>query len=173
MVTATPESINTKTNVINFSSSEDSIIAAVRRYSGRAEATCLFKFEIKTGHNKLTILELLCWLQEDSLRRERKCFRPRHKHLKASASPQALRTYPWVDHRGVAKKRKREETKKDLESTQRILDEYHLAARKFDLRILDPEKELAAQERPIQAGSRSTNPQPIQYWQVTINMHGQ
>jgi hypothetical protein len=82
-------------------------------------------------------------------------------------------------------KRKCDETKKALESAQQsrftltrylstvsaiqmglsdlssMLDEYNLAARKFDLQILDIEKELAEVEKQIQAESRSTKSQPI------------
>ena len=68
MVTTNPEIMNTETNAINLSASEDSRIAAVSLYSGRAEVTRLFKFEIKAGQNKVTILELPRLLQEDSLR---------------------------------------------------------------------------------------------------------
>jgi hypothetical protein len=68
MVTATPERMNAETNFINLSAFEDSKIAGVSLYSGRAEVTRLFKFEIKAGQNKVTILELPRLLQEDSLR---------------------------------------------------------------------------------------------------------
>lgn len=68
MVTATLERMNAETNFINLSASEDSKIAGVSLYSGRAEVTRLFKFEIKAGQNKVTILELPRLLQEDSLR---------------------------------------------------------------------------------------------------------
>ena len=61
----------------------------------------------------------------------------------------------------------------DISNLSSMLDEYNLAARKFDLQILDLEKELAKLERQIQSESRSTNAQPIQFWQVAINVHGQ
>ena len=67
-VTVIPESMDTEANVINLSASEDSKITAVSLYSGRAEVTRQFKFEIKAGQNKVTILELPHLLQEDSLR---------------------------------------------------------------------------------------------------------
>ena len=54
-----------------------------------------------------------------------------------------------------------------------MLDEYNLTTRKFDFQILDPEEELAEIERRTQAESRSTNTEPVQFWQVTINVHGQ
>ena len=53
-----------------------------------------------------------------------------------------------------------------------MLDEYNLAARKFDLQILDLEKELALIEGQIQAECRSANAQPVQFWQVVVNVHG-
>jgi hypothetical protein len=68
MVTTIPDSMNTETNVITLSAPEDSKIAAVSLYSGRAEVTRLFKFEIKAGQNKVTIFGLPRSLQEDSLR---------------------------------------------------------------------------------------------------------
>jgi len=92
--------------------------------------------------------------------------------------------------------RKRDETKKALERAQEsrsilkgylatvsatdtsiisfsnMLSEYNLTARKFDLQILDLEKELARIEGQIQAESRSANVQPVQSWQVVINVHG-
>ena len=64
-------------------------------------------------------------------------------------------------------------TQMDISNLSSMLDEYNLAARKFDLQILDLEKELAKLERQIQSESRSTNAQPIQFWQVAINVHGQ
>lgn len=48
-----------------------------------------------------------------------------------------------------------------LSDLSSMLDEYNLAARKFDLQILDIEKELAEVEKQIQAESRSTKSQPI------------
>jgi hypothetical protein len=93
-------------------------------------------------------------------------------------------------------KRKRDETKRALESAQEsrftlkdylatvsathmgisnlsnMLDEYNLAARKFDLQILDLEKDLAHIEEQVQAEPRRANAQPVQFWQVVINVHG-
>lgn len=61
----------------------------------------------------------------------------------------------------------------DISNLSGMLDEYNLTTRKFDLQILDLEKELAEIERQIQIESRSTNTQPVQFWQATINVHGQ
>jgi hypothetical protein len=60
MVTATPEGMNTETNVNNVSASEDSKIGLAAR-----KVTRLFNFEIKAGQNNVTILELPRFLQED------------------------------------------------------------------------------------------------------------
>ena len=61
----------------------------------------------------------------------------------------------------------------DFSNLSGMLDEYNLTTRKFDLQILDLEKELAEIERQIKVESQSTNTQIVWYWQVTINVHGQ
>ena len=64
-------------------------------------------------------------------------------------------------------------TQIDISNLSGMLDEYNLTTRKFDFQILDLEEELAEIERQNQAESRSTNTEPVQFWQVTIDVHGQ
>ncbi|KAF8148209.1 hypothetical protein B0H34DRAFT_669000 [Crassisporium funariophilum] len=57
-------------NIIELDSVKDSKIISVSVYSGRAEVTRLFKFNVKTGQNQLNISGLPRVLDEDSLRVE-------------------------------------------------------------------------------------------------------
>lgn len=56
------------TNIVSLVASENSKISNINLYSGRAEITRLFKFDIKAGQNKVTILGLPWSLQENSFR---------------------------------------------------------------------------------------------------------
>ena len=56
-------------NVIELDSVTDSTITGVSVYSGRAEVTRLFKLNIKTGQNQLSISGLPKVLDQESLRR--------------------------------------------------------------------------------------------------------
>lgn len=55
-------------HTVSLVASENSKITNINLYSGRAEITRLFKFEIKAGQNKVTILGLPWSLEKNSLR---------------------------------------------------------------------------------------------------------
>lgn len=55
-------------NVVELDSLNDSKISGVSVYTGRAEVTRVFKFEIKTGQNQVNISGLPTALDRDSVR---------------------------------------------------------------------------------------------------------
>jgi len=55
-------------NPIELVAEKDSKIISVSVYTGRAEVTRLFKFDVKTGQNQLNIIGLPAVLDRDSFR---------------------------------------------------------------------------------------------------------
>jgi hypothetical protein len=55
-------------NAIQLSAQKDSKILSVSVYAGRAELTRLFKFNVKTGLNQVTITELPLVMDRQSFR---------------------------------------------------------------------------------------------------------
>lgn len=57
-----------ESHTIELSAQKDSKILSVSVYAGRAELTRLFKFDVKTGLNQVTITELPLAMDQQSFR---------------------------------------------------------------------------------------------------------
>jgi len=55
-------------NPVSLSAQKDSKILSIAVYAGRAELTRLFKFNVKTGQNQVTITELPLAIDQQSFR---------------------------------------------------------------------------------------------------------
>ncbi|KAF8150427.1 hypothetical protein BJ912DRAFT_1016763 [Pholiota molesta] len=185
-------------NTISLVSSQCSKISNVNLYSGRAEVTRQFIFPVKKGQNQVVILGLPSSLQEDTVRVEGRGQASIHD-VAISWTPQdqfILQHEHVVAHAGNPLGRRREEIKKATQSVEEarralttylgsvkanevgmdkfaaILDSHETLSRKFDLRILDLEKELS--ELTLQAGieklKASESVALQQTWQVAVNL---
>ncbi|KAF8199017.1 hypothetical protein BJ912DRAFT_1020342 [Pholiota molesta] len=185
-------------NTISLVSSQSSKITNVNLYSGRAEVTRQFIFPVKKGQNQVVILGLPSSLQEDTVRVEGRG-QASIQDVAISRTPQdqfIVQHERSVAHAASPLARRREETKKAIQSAEEarralttylatvkanevgadmfaaILDGHETLARKFDLRILDLEKELS--ELTLQAGieklKASENVAQQQTWQIAVNL---
>ncbi|KAF8148202.1 hypothetical protein B0H34DRAFT_833314 [Crassisporium funariophilum] len=195
MATTTTNSNTVESNnAMILVSSEGSKITAVSLYSGRAEVTRLFKFDIKAGQNQILIKGLPRTLLENSLRVEGQGNASIHDVIVSRTPRPPSLVAPAVA--SDSKKRKLEEMKKALESAHQsrtalkvylgtfnahdvpLLDlesaliKHSALTRKWDTQILDLEKEVAELEIAL-----NSNVPPVQAydasWQVVINVSGQ
>uniref|UniRef100_A0A8H8CPA6 DUF4139 domain-containing protein n=1 Tax=Psilocybe cubensis TaxID=181762 RepID=A0A8H8CPA6_PSICU len=187
------------TNTISLVASENSKISNINLYSGRAEITRLFKFDIKAGQNKVTILGLPWSLQDNSLRVEGRGNASIHDVVVAKTLPPPRKSSNTIDNTQARNplKRRKKELESELDSTRHArtaldksldtvgeggfeasqlegtLDTYFRLGRKVALRILDIEKELLEVEELIKQEEKQRKAAPfIPSWQVSIDVHG-
>ncbi|KAG5351762.1 hypothetical protein C0989_005017 [Termitomyces sp. Mn162] len=162
-------------NSIELVSIESSKIAAVSVYSGRAEITRVFKFEVKTGQNQVAISGLPSILDQDSLRVEGRGAATIHDVTVSNIRSQSSETSSVIKEL----ESKKEKTTKALERCKKaisslesylgtmdvktvdvghvrqVVKEYDTTAEELDNRVLELEGELKDIDTEIEKESSS------------------
>ncbi|CAA7265466.1 unnamed protein product [Cyclocybe aegerita] len=157
-------------NTIDLVSTRDSKIISVSVYSGRAEVTRLFKFNVKTGQNQLNIVGLPRVLDKESFRVEGRGAATIHDvTISSIAPPPVPTTSPALDSL-LAKKKQDEKALArvqkslnsletylksvkaqhlDVSKLQEVVREYDTTAGELDDKVTELEKQLEEADEAI------------------------
>ncbi|CAA7265472.1 unnamed protein product [Cyclocybe aegerita] len=157
-------------NTIDLVSTRDSKIISVSVYSGRAEITRLFKFNVKTGQNQLNIVGLPRVLDKESFRVEGRGAATIHDvTISSITSPPVPTTSPALDSL-LAKKKQDEKALArvqkslnsletylksvkaqhlDVSKLQEVVREYDTTAGELDDKVTELEKQLEEADEAI------------------------
>ncbi|KAG6872123.1 hypothetical protein C0995_012777 [Termitomyces sp. Mi166 len=168
-------------NSIELVSTENSKITAVSVYSGRAEITRVFNFEVKTGQNQVTIDGLPNVLDQDSLRVEGRGAATIHDVTVSNINPQQT---PETSSTITELTSKKEKTTKALErcrkaisslesylgtmdvktidvgQVRQVVKEYDTTAEELDNRVLELEGQLKEIQKELEKERASLNSGP-------------
>ncbi|KAG5728061.1 Serine/threonine-protein kinase A-Raf [Termitomyces sp. T112] len=162
-------------NSIELVSIESSKIAAVSVYSGRAEITRVFKFEVKTGQNQVAISGLPSILDQDSLRVEGRGAATIHDVTVSNIRSQSSETSSVIKELESRKEKTTkalERCKKAISSLEsylgtmdvktvdvghvrQVVKEYDTTAEELDNRVLELEGQLKVIDTEIEKESSS------------------
>ncbi|KAH9484488.1 Protein F37C4.5 [Psilocybe cubensis] len=184
-------------NTVELSAQEHSQITNINLYSGHAEITRLFKFEIQAGSNIVVITGLPCTFQQDSLRVEGKGNASIHDvTVEHTVPPQnsddnseqsrLVRECSNIETALQSARSSREALNKylstvhaekvDIARLESTLDGYMMLGQKIGQKILDLKKELSVAQQELarvrEADRKAPKVQPFS-WKVSINVHGQ
>ncbi|KAG5637323.1 hypothetical protein H0H81_004969 [Sphagnurus paluster] len=172
---ATPQDIPPPfepTNVIDLVSVEDSKIVRVSLYSGRAEITRLYKFQVRTGQNQVNINGLPNVLDRDSLRVEGRGTATIHDVVLSdipsppmpttSARLDELSSEKELEEKALARAKKGMQSLEaylttldvqhtDVETLDKVIEHYDTSGSKLDRKILELEKKIKRLASEIEA----------------------